>query len=66
MAILDIIRYPDELLKQIAEPITEFDDGLRALIADLEETMRSGPGGVGIAAPQVGVLQRVVLIDVSS
>lgn len=65
MAILEILTYPDERLKQIAEPVTVFDDALRAFLGDLEETMRAGPGGVGIAAPQVGRFQRIVLVDCS-
>lgn len=65
MAILDILTYPDERLKQIAEPVTAFDDELRAFLADLEQTMDAGPAGVGIAAPQVGRFQRVVIVDCS-
>lgn len=65
MAVLEILKVPDERLKQVSEPVTEFDDKLKALVADLEETMRAGPGGVGIAAPQVGELKRIVLVDVS-
>lgn len=65
MAVLDILKVPDERLKQVSEPVTEFDDKLKELVADLEETMRAGPGGVGIAAPQVGHFKRVVLVDVS-
>lgn len=66
MAILEILTYPDPRLKMIAEPITEFNVALAILIANLEETRRAAPGGVGIAAPQVGVLQRLVIVDVSS
>ncbi len=66
MAILDILKYPDPCLKEMALEVDEFDDTLRAFIVDLEETMRAGPGGVGIAAPQVGCLQRIVIVDVSS
>ena len=66
MAILDVLTYPDPLLKQVAAPVTEFDSSLARLAEDLEQTMRAGPGGVGIAAPQVGVLLRVVIVDVSS
>lgn len=65
MAILDILVYPDQRLKQVAEPVAVVDDALRAFLADLEETMRAGPGGVGIAAPQVGRPQRIALVDVS-
>lgn len=66
MAILDILTYPDPRLKMLAEPITEFNAALANLITNLEETMRAAPGGVGIAAPQVGILQRIVIVDVSS
>ncbi len=66
MAVLEILTYPDERLKQESEPVTVFDDELRAFLKDLEETMRAGPGGVGIAAPQVGRFQRIALVDVSA
>jgi len=66
MAVLDILVYPDPRLKQISKPVTEFDDTLRSFILDLEETLRAGPGGVGIAAPQVGRFERIVIVDVSS
>ncbi len=66
MAILEILTYPDPRLKQIATPVEHFDAALRSFVADLEETMRAGPGGVGIAAPQVGRFERIVIVDVSS
>ncbi len=66
MAIFDILKYPDEALKQISEPVESFDDDLQAFLANLEETMRAGPGGVGIAAAQVGSLSRIAIVDVSS
>ncbi len=65
MTVLQIITYPDERLKQESEPVRDFDDSLRAFIADLDETMHAGPGGVGIAAPQVGHFRRIVIVDVS-
>jgi len=65
MAVLEILHYPEELLKQTSAPVEQFDAELKAFIVDLEETMRAGPGGVGIAAPQVGRLQRIVLVDVT-
>jgi len=65
MAILEILTYPDPRLKQESAPVEHFDAEFRAFIADLEETMRSGPGAVGIAAPQVGRFQRVVIVDLS-
>lgn len=66
MAILEILTYPDERLKQMSDEVAEFNDALRAFLADLEETMRAGPGGVGIAAPQVGHFQRIAIVDVSA
>ena len=65
MAVLEILTYPDERLKQESLPVETIDDELRAFIADLEETMAAGPGGVGIAAPQVGRFQRIVIVDCS-
>jgi len=65
MAVLDILTWPDERLKQVSQPVTEFDDDLARFIDDLEETRRAGPGAVGIAAPQVGRFIRVVIVDVS-
>lgn len=65
MPLLDILTWPDERLKEISEPVTEFDDSLKDLVNDLIETMRAGPGGVGIAAPQTGHLLRIIIVDVS-
>lgn len=66
MALLEILTIPDSRLKQESLPVEVFDDALRAFIQDLEETMRSAPGGIGIAAPQVGRFQRIVILDLSS
>lgn len=66
MTVLDIITYPDARLKQIADEVKTFDSKLSGFIKDLEETMAAGPGGVGIAATQVGVMQRIVIVDVSN
>lgn len=66
MALLPLLTYPDPQLKQESVPVETIDAALRAYIADLEETMRNGPGGVGIAAPQTGHFIRVVIVDVSS
>ncbi|MBT8429439.1 MAG: peptide deformylase [Gammaproteobacteria bacterium] len=65
MAILEILTLPDDALKKVSEPVSEFDDELRAFIADLEETRANGPAAVGIAAPQVGYFRRVVILDCS-
>lgn len=65
MAILDILTYPDARLKQESARVERFDADLRAFVADLEATRLAGPGAVGIAAPQVGSFQRIVIVDVS-
>ncbi|MCG6983899.1 MAG: peptide deformylase [Thiocapsa sp.] len=65
MAVLDILKLPDPRLKRLAAPVGRFDRGLRELAADLEETRLAGPSAVGIAAPQVGRLERIVIVDVS-
>ncbi|MCQ2444284.1 MAG: peptide deformylase [Mailhella sp.] len=59
-----VVQYPDPLLAKVCEPVAEIDDGVRALAQDLLDTLNT-VGGVGIAAPQIGVLRRVVVIDVS-
>lgn len=66
MAVLKILTFPDVRLKQVAEPVARIDEKLLAYIKDLEETMRAGPGSVGIAAPQTGCLLRLAIVDVSS
>jgi peptide deformylase len=65
MACLMILTYPDPSLKQVSEPVAHFGEELRRFVADLEETRLAGPAAVGIAAPQVGRLQRIVIVDCS-
>ena len=65
MALLNILVYPDDRLKIVSRPVQEFSDNLKIFVRDLEQTFRSYPGCVGIAAPQVGRLERIVLIDIS-
>ncbi|MFT8646534.1 peptide deformylase [Gluconacetobacter sp.] len=57
-----IVLYPDQRLRQTAEPVTQFDAALRTLAADLFDTMQAAPG-IGIAAPHIGVALRVVVLD---
>jgi peptide deformylase len=64
MALLKILRYPDSRLHKVAKPVTEFGERLQQLVADMAETMYDAPG-VGLAATQVDVHERVVVIDVS-
>lgn len=62
MAILRIRQYPETVLKEVAAPVALFDEELAALARDMAETMYAAPG-VGLAAPQVGVSRRLVVID---
>ncbi|MBF0557451.1 MAG: peptide deformylase [Nitrospirae bacterium] len=65
MAVLEIRKYPDEVLKRKAAPVEGIDDDLLRLVDDMIETMYAAPG-VGLAAPQVGVSIRLIVIDVST
>jgi len=62
MAILRILETPDPILRQISTPVEKVDDELRALIADMFETMYDAPG-IGLAAVQVGVPKRLLVMD---
>lgn len=64
MAIREILKYPNPLLRKKASPVTEFNTQLKELIADMAETMYAAPG-VGLAANQIGVLKQIVVVDVS-
>ncbi|MDH4231308.1 MAG: peptide deformylase [Nitrospirota bacterium] len=65
MAILEIRKYPEKVLKQKALPVAAFDQELQVLIDDMIETMYAAPG-VGLAAPQVGESKRLAVIDIST
>jgi len=62
MAIRAILQLPDPRLKQVCAPVDVVDDALRALAQDLEETLEASPG-VGLAAPQVGELVRMIVVE---
>ena len=64
MAILPIITAPDARLKQVAAPVEKVDAAVRKLMDDMLETMYAAPG-IGLAAPQVGVLKRVIVLDIA-
>lgn len=64
MPVLEILQYPDPRLRTKAQPVATVDDGVRALIKALFETMYAAPG-IGLAATQVNVHRRVIVIDVS-
>ena len=64
MALLPILRFPDPRLKKVAAPVSQVTDQIRKLAADMAETMYEAPG-IGLAATQVDVHKRVVVIDIS-
>jgi len=64
MSLLTILRYPDPRLHKVAKPVAVFDARLKQLAADMAETMYHAPG-VGLAATQVDVHERLIVIDVS-
>ena len=61
----ELLTLPDERLRQKSQPVIQFDDNLHKFTKGLEQAMLAGAGGVGIAAPQLGVLQRIVIVDCS-
>jgi peptide deformylase len=65
MPVQMILQYPDPLLKVVCDPVTSLNEEIAGLIQDLLDTMRAGPGSVGVAAPQIGVTRRVCVVDVS-
>lgn len=62
MAILDIVKDPAEVLRKKAKPVTKINASIRKLLDDMTETMYAAPG-VGLAAPQVGVSKRIIVVD---
>lgn len=64
MAVRPILVIPDQRLRSVADPIAEVDEEIRILAKDMLDTMYDAPG-IGLAAPQIGVLKRIVVIDVA-
>lgn len=65
MAVLEIKKYPDKILKKKTSPVDSINDELQSLIDNMVETMYAAPG-VGLAAPQVGISKRLAVLDISS
>src|ERR1700761_2953183 len=62
--IREIVKYPDPILQKPTEPVTEFNEELRALVDDMFESMYAAHG-IGLAAPQIGISKRITVIDLS-
>ncbi|MDQ6954905.1 MAG: peptide deformylase [Mariprofundaceae bacterium] len=65
IAVKDILTLPDAMLRKTSNMVESFDSALNLLVEDMQIAMLNGAGGVGIAAPQLGCLQRVILVDCS-
>ena len=65
MAVHPILKYPHPVLKKVCNRVERIDQSIVDLVQDLLDTMRAGPGSVGVAAPQIGVTLRVCVVDVS-
>ena len=63
--IYPIVKFPDPILQRASAPVTEFDDQLRKLVADMFESMYAAQG-IGLAAPQIGIPKRLTVIDLSN
>lgn len=63
MAVLEILKYPDVALKETSLPVNNIDGATARLVSDLLDTMYAAPG-IGLAAPQVGALQRIIVLDI--
>lgn len=63
MTALNVLIYPDDHLKVVCEPVTEVNDAIRKIVDDMFDTMYQEKG-IGLAAPQVDILQRIITIDV--
>jgi peptide deformylase len=66
MSVLKVYKYPHPVLREVCQPVHDFDERLRELAADMQETMYHSFGAVGLAAPQVGVPIRMMVIDVTA
>ena len=65
MALIPIVMLPDPVLRTVADPVTEVTDGVRQLLDDMAETMYDAPG-IGLAAPQINLSQRLIVMDCGS
>ena len=66
MAVLKILKYPHPILREACEAVAAWDTGLQKTVDDMIATMYDGPGAVGLAACQVGITQRIIVMDVTA
>ena len=63
MSALNVLIYPDERLRTVCQPVAEINDEIRKIVDDMFETMYDA-NGVGLAAPQVGILKQLFVVDI--
>jgi peptide deformylase len=62
--IYDLVLHPDERLRQVCDPVTRVDARIKTLATDMFETMHDGDRAIGLAAPQIGIMERVLVCDI--
>ncbi|MCI1945096.1 peptide deformylase [Clostridium luticellarii] len=63
MAVREILQFGDKLLKRVSRQVKEIDEETLKVIEDLKDTLSNSPGGVGLSAPQIGILKKIIVID---
>jgi peptide deformylase len=63
LAVREILQFGDKLLKRVSRQVKEIDEETLKVIEDLKDTLSNSPGGVGLSAPQIGILKKIIVID---
>lgn len=63
MAIREVLKYGNKILKRVSRRVEKIDDEILNIVKDLNDTLNEDEGGIGISAPQIGILKRIILID---
>ena len=63
LAVKEILQFGNKLLKRVSRPVKEINYETLKVVEDLKDTLDNNPGGVGLAAPQIGVLKKIIVID---
>lgn len=63
LAVKEVLKYGNKTLKRVSRRVFDIDDSIRETAKDLKDTLNQDPGGIGLSAPQIGILKRIILID---
>ena len=66
LAVREILQFGNKLLKRVSRQVREIDDDTLKVIEDLKDTLSNSPGGVGLSAPQIGVLKKIIIVDLKA